>query len=250
MATCAFEKEAFQELIGQIGSVLSEEGARIRPLDLPGGQRIWLKRVETLSLRLRLLKGDARKCLERDRAGLQILADAGLPVAPILHHGPDYIVTSDVGRTLDAILRDRSTDRAEQEAAFTAAGLALARLHGSGFCHGRPALRDMCWDGSTIRLIDLECFAPRKTGPWAYSRDLLILLHNLLSIDREAVDLAVVLTQAYRGQGPERAVRCLRCRAMALAWLIPLIAPLRRLRPTSRELNAVPAALQFIWRLA
>ena len=220
----------------------------MRPLDLPDGQRIWLKRVETLSLRLRLLKGDAHKGLDRDRTGLQILGDAGLPVAPILHQGPGYIVTQDVGRPLDALLRDGSTDRSELEAAFAAAGTALAELHQRGFCHGRPALRDLCWDGSKIRLIDLECFSPRRTGAWFYSRDLLILLHNLLSIDRDAGDLADVMTRAYRGRGPERVFSCLRCRAMALVWLIPLIAPLRRLKPTSRELNAVPAALRYIWR--
>lgn len=247
---CILEKKAFPELIDEVSQALAEGGARIRPLDLPDGQRIWLKRTETLSLRLRLLKGDSRKGLDRDRTGLQILGDAGLPVAPILHQGPDYIVTPDMGRTLDAMIRDPLTDRAELERAFAAAGRALAQLHRSGFCHGRPALRDICWDGSTIRLIDLECFSARMTGAWAYSRDLLILLHNILTVDRQAGDLAVILTRAYRAEGPARTVSYLRCRAMVLAWLIPATAPLRRLRPTSRELNAVPAALQLIWQLA
>ena len=72
-----------------------------------------------------------------------VIGDAGLPVAPILDQGLDYIVTPDVGRTLDTLLCDRSMDRAELQRAFAAAGRALAQLHHNGFCHGRPALRDM-----------------------------------------------------------------------------------------------------------
>lgn len=244
------EKGTFPELSGQISTALAEERARIRQLELPDGQRIWLKRTEALSLRQRLLKGNARKGLNRDRTGLQILGDAGLPVAPILDQGLDYIVTPDVGRTLDTLLCDRSMDRAELQRAFAAAGRALAQLHRNGFCHGRPALRDMCWNGIEIRLIDLECFSARATGPWAYSRDLLILLHNLLTVDRGASELAMMLTRAYRDEGPDQTVNCLRRRAMALAWLIPATAPLRRLRPASRELNAVPAALHLIRHIA
>jgi hypothetical protein len=75
-----------------IAEALAEAPVRVRMLETPAG-RLWLKRVEHLSLRWRLQKGSGRRSFEKDREGLHVLGDAGLPVAPILAEGPDYFVT-------------------------------------------------------------------------------------------------------------------------------------------------------------
>lgn len=249
MANAALGQAATSDLYAKVSLALEEHSGRIKALELLDGSRVWLKRAEELSPRLRVLKGDATKGLERDRTGLRLLAGAGLPVAPILLEGTDYFVTPDLGMTLHAMILDPETDRADLVAAFASAGATLAELHNSGFCHGRPAMRDICWDGKRVHFIDLECFRPGKSGPKAYSKDLLILLHNILSRNRDSEVLADVMIRTYREAAPPGVLQHLRVRAMSLSWLIPLTAPVRRLKPSSRELHAVPATLQFIWGL-
>ena len=129
---------------------------RVQMLHLPDGRRFWVKRAEDLSLRFRLLKGDARQSFEAERTALNFLAERGLPVVEIALDGSDYMVTPHVGRTLRDLLLAPATGLEDVAAAFSEAGYALASLHNAGFAHGRPALRDICWDGEEVRFIDLE----------------------------------------------------------------------------------------------
>jgi hypothetical protein len=127
---------------------LDEPFQRVRRLDLPDGRRFWLKRVERLTGVMRAQKGDPAKAFEAERQGLHALADAGLPVAEVTAEGPDWMLMPDAGPVLTAVVADPRLDDAGKRTAFEAAGRSLGRLHWAGLVHGRPAVRDICWDGS------------------------------------------------------------------------------------------------------
>jgi tRNA A-37 threonylcarbamoyl transferase component Bud32 len=227
---------------------LAEPPERVRPVIGPDGARYWLKRTETLSLRLRLQKGESTKGFEADRQGLHVLGRAGLPVVPIVAEGPDFLVMPDCGESLQTVLRHADTSAEERLAAFSAAGKALAALHLAGFCHGRPSIRDILWDGSKVTFIDLERFDPQRTGVDAFATDLMIFIHSVFAVrDRAVADLDAAIA-GYRANGPAGAWTALRRKARRLEWLIPLSAPLRWLRPASRDLNAVPQTLRYLAR--
>jgi hypothetical protein len=82
--------------------------------------------------------------------------------------------------------------------------------------HGRPAVRDVCWDGRAARFIDLERFRlARRAGLW------------------QAEDVVMFAQTAFT------------------LWLAPvkwLAAGLSAVRPGSRELRAVGLTLARLRR--
>ena len=225
---------------------LREEPLRIRPLTGPDGERLWLKRAETLSLRLRLQKGDSAKGFEKDRQGLHLLGAAGLPVAPILAEGADFFVTPDLGVTLQTLLRDSDMPQEAKLAPFAAAGAALAQLHSARYCHGRPSIRDICWDGVQARFIDLERFSAERRDPASFSMDVLIFVHSVFAVDRRAQPVLDCAIRAYRAGVPDAVWAAVRRKGARFGWVGPVTAPLRWLRPQSRDLNALPLTLAYI----
>ena len=224
-----------------IADALAEAPVRVRMLETPAG-RLWLKRVEHLSLRWRLQKGSGRRSFEKDREGLHVLGDAGLPVAPILAEGPDYFVTPDLGVTLRALMSDAGPSD-DRNAAFRAAGRALASLHAQGFSHGRPAVRDLCWDGTSVRFIDMEKFSPRHHSPRHFAADMLIFVHSVFAAGGGQQDLENALTAYRNAGGPWQASIAL---ARRLRWIGPVARGLRRLKPESRGVRAVEPTLAYI----
>jgi tRNA A-37 threonylcarbamoyl transferase component Bud32 len=171
------------------------------------------------------------------------LADGGLPVAPVVAEGPDFLVVPDLGPTLDRMLLHRTPGL---ESAFAAAGGALARLHRAGYAHGRPALRDICWDGHEARLIDLENFDAGHSAPWRRAMDVVVLAQTHFTQAHDMPGPLALAIDAYRaGAGPQAwaAVQRLARLLVPLGWLA---AGLYRLRPISRELRAVPLALAVL----
>lgn len=216
---------------------------RLQPIDLPGG-RVWLKRAEHLPLRMRLQKGDPRRSLEAERQGLHLLARAGLPVPDLLAEGPDWLVLPDIGQDLARIARESGTAR--RRAVFSAAGVALARLHDAGFAHGRPALRDLCWDGAAVRFIDLERFRPGVAPIRRRAFDLIVFAQawfSLLPDRRDGLDAAMT---AYRAAVTVDTLVAAQRLARRLGWLATAASAARRLRPGSRELRAVPLTLAYM----
>ncbi|MEZ5798606.1 MAG: hypothetical protein R3D63_14680 [Paracoccaceae bacterium] len=147
-----------------VRKALAEPPQRVRRLHLPDGRQVWLKRVERLAGAMRLQKGDPVRAFEAERRGLHALADRGLPVAGLLAEGDDWFVMQDAGPILPQVVADAPEDEALR--AFAVAGRALGRLHWAGLVHGRPAVRDICWDGQEARFIDLERFRRRGGAGW------------------------------------------------------------------------------------
>lgn len=224
-----------------IADALAEAPVRVRMLETPAG-RLWLKRVEHLSLRWRLQKGSGRRSFEKDREGLHILGDAGLPVAPILAEGPDYFVTPDLGVTLHALMSYSGASDG-RSAAFRSAGQALAALHAQGFSHGRPAVRDLCWDGAAVRFIDMEKFSARHQSPRHFAADMLVFVHSVIAAGGGEADLENALTAYRSAGGPWQASTAL---ARRVRWIAPVTRGLQWLKPASRELTAVEPTLAYV----
>ena len=225
-------------LDGAIKAALAGPYHRIQALDLPDGRKIWLKRAERLSGRMRLQKGDGAKGFARERDGLHLLGGLGLPAAPILAEGPDWFVTPDLGPTLRHMMWHREGDLVP---VFAAAGAALARLHLQFYRHGRPAIRDFCWNGAEIHFIDLERFSPVKSDPRGLALDLLIFAHSLVGDGFDApnpLPLQGAALTAYRNLAPGFWAQA----ATTASWL-RWLPPLARIKARSREWRAIGPTL-------
>ncbi|WP_225030162.1 BUD32 family EKC/KEOPS complex subunit [Xinfangfangia pollutisoli] len=210
---------------------------RVHPVDLPDGRRFWLKRVERMGLVLRLQKGDPQERFEAERQGLHVLAEKGMPVVPVVMEGPDFLVTPDIGQALT--LMDKA-DPAEAARAFAAAGKSLALLHWAGLVHGRPAVRDICWDGREARFIDLERFKPGRRGGFWQAMDVVIFTQSCFVRWPGETRLLDAALAAYAANAPDGAMERVARVSRGLWWLAALAALARIFRPNSRDLRAVP----------
>ncbi|NEX45997.1 lipopolysaccharide kinase InaA family protein [Pseudotabrizicola algicola] len=229
-------------------TALAQPAQRIRPLSLPDGGRVWLKRVEQATGRMRLQKGSGQSAFVAEREALHLLHAKGVPVPEVIAEGPDYLLLPDLGPTLASLLATPDHPAADRMAAFAAAGRALAGLHRAGFSHGRPALRDFCWSGGQVRLIDLERFRNRRRGAMMRALDVVIFTHSWFAADygkAAGPELDAALA-AYRQEAPGGLWP-------ALARLVRLLAPLSllargalRLVKPSRDVQAIPPTLAYL----
>lgn len=236
------------ELDHRVQSALDETFQRVRRLDLPDGRLFWLKRVERLTGVMRVQKGDPTRAFEAERAGLHALADAGLPVAELTAEGPDWMLMPDAGPVLSDVVADPRRDEAGKLAAFAAAGRSLGRLHWAGLVHGRPAVRDICWDGTEARFIDLERFRPGAHGGVRQAADVVMFAQTAFTQWPEDPRWLEAALEAYATNAPEGAVDRVRRLAIwlsSLGWVAALAA---RLKPESRELRAVGLTLARLRR--
>lgn len=236
------------ELDRTVRAALDEPFRRVRRLELPDGRRFWLKRVERLTGVMRAQKGDPAKAFDAEREGLRRLAEAGLPVAAVAAEGPDWLLLPDAGPVLSGVVADPRRSDAEKIAAFAAAGRALGLLHWAGFAHGRPAVRDICWDGTEARFIDLERFRRGARGGVRQAADIVIFTQTAFTLwpaDTRWLDAALA---AYATNAPVGAMARVRLLARWLAPLGWLAGGLASLRPKSRELRAVGLTLTRLGR--
>jgi tRNA A-37 threonylcarbamoyl transferase component Bud32 len=232
------------DLESRLKAALAEPALRVRRLDLPDGRRFWLKRVERLSGRLRVQKGDPERAFAAEREGLMALGAAGVPVAGVVAEGPDWVLMPDAGPVLPEMVADPGRNETEKLRAFAAAGRALGRLHWAGMAHGRPAVRDVCWDGAEARFIDLERFRrARRAGFWQ-AADVVMFAQTAFTLwpgDARWLEAAL---EAYVVSAPEGAMPAVRRLARWLAPVGWIAAGLSRVRPGSREMRAVRLTLR------
>jgi tRNA A-37 threonylcarbamoyl transferase component Bud32 len=224
--------------------VLDGPASRVQPLDW-GGARYWVKRPEApRSLRWRLQKGDPVRAFRAERAGIEHLARLGAPVPRLVAAGPGFLLIEDAGPTLEAVLSDPATHGDAAQKAAVAAGRALGRMHAGGLAHGRPYLRDICWDGAQIRMIDFETFSSR-TSAARQGRDAVLFLASLLSAPGgRAVFGATV--RAWRAEAPASADRAAARWVAALRVAAPLARALARVRGKQSEIAGY-LALAEVW---
>jgi len=211
-----------------------------------GGEALWLKRSEdSLSLWWRLLKGNSRRAFEADRLALKDLAKQRLPVPAIRAEGPDFFATTEIGTPVAHLLRGPQS-AAELAPALDGAGRALGAFHAAGVVHGRPKLRDICWDGETARLIDFERYRRGNASPKLMAQDMLVLLHSLFALRLDGAEEAAIALAGWQAVAPDGLSEALVKRAKALAWLRPASRLALKRRAGSSEMIAMPITLDWI----
>ncbi|WP_243641049.1 lipopolysaccharide kinase InaA family protein [Parashewanella spongiae] len=166
------------------------------------GQRYWLKQAEKLKGFMRVLKGNAQKALRREMCALQRLSRKHAAVPKMVCHDADFFVLEDSGVTIkDWLSKDISQDNMQQ--ILNDSSKALAELHSMGLNHGRPALRDICWNNGQVTFIDFESKFGKSSEEQKKVRDLVLYIHSLyrsLGPQNEIVEQAI---QQYRDAGGE-----------------------------------------------
>lgn len=198
--------------------IISHGEARVFPVEYQG-RRIWVKRAEKVrheawlrfsrylcvKLGLSMLQPGAdpngKKAIRFEAGRMRRLETRGLPVPTVCASGEDWLAMEDAGRNLVDILGDPQTPRQEKERLVSMAAEMLAALHAQGLHHGRPALKDMAYDGKKVMLLDFEdgimIHVGRRQRLW---RDLLLFLQS--AVKEGDPKLAETALAAYREKRP------------------------------------------------
>ena len=111
---------------------------------------------------------------------------------------PDYMVTRDGGDNIKSWL-DKDISEEEKEILLERAGASLATLHEHDIVHGRPALRDMTWNGEKLAFLDWENRMYSKDLEEQKAIDFLLLLHGLCREDyKEEAARVHAICEGYR----------------------------------------------------
>jgi len=231
---------AFQ---AKLDHVLADDTKRIVRLE-HRGQSYWVKKSETLSLRWRLQKGDPRDAFRADVTGHHALAEAGVPVPNIIAEGDNFIVTQHSGRPLsDLLVMGHGSDK-ERQQAFHQAGVELARMHAKGLSHGRPAIKDMCWDGQALTFLDFERFSPARNTARGHMHDLIIMIHSCYAFLPRESDEARASANGYRTHDKTENWNRAQEWCHKMRWLDLVTKPLQwGTRNGAREFKAIPLTL-------
>lgn len=191
------------------------------------GKRIWVKQAEHVyheawlrfARRACLLLGlgflqpgadpNGARAVRFEAGRLRRLRRLSLPVPEVFASGVDWLALFDCGKPLSNVVRD--AEPAERAEALRQAAEALAALHAHGLHHGRPALKDMMWDGRRSWLLDFEdgviVGSPREKR---LARDVLLFLQSIMKeAGEDRAALARLAFAAYRQRAPESA--CAAC---------------------------------------
>ncbi|MFN7002151.1 MAG: hypothetical protein ACK4NW_01825 [Roseinatronobacter sp.] len=213
------------------------------------GQPYFVKMPETgLSLRWRLQKGNPKAAFAREINLLRKFAERGAPVARIVAGDDTRIAMADHGTPVRWIVYRKQAD----PVLMRRLGTALAEMHALGLAHGRPSLRDICWNGKDMTFLDLEAGAKLQATPRDQARDLYLLIHSVFNADGVQSPLALPVLKAYRAQCDPAIWEAAKELAQRLWWVDLLSRPgawVHRLRGKSRsEFAAIRAARSLILR--
>jgi len=208
------------------------------------GQVVWIKQREKPGLVLRLQKGDPAVAFAAERAAMQQLRTAGVPVPKILAQGEDFFATADCGAPLDYILRTLSGTVEERTLAFAAAGAALAAIHAAQLSHGRPSIKDICWQDGRITFLDFERFAAKRNSAKGHREDLILMISSAYSVTNQTGPEIDALMAGYRAHDPAGIWQSAETWCRKMRWLIWATKPFQwRRAGKSREFKAVPLTL-------
>lgn len=210
------------------------------------GKAGWLKRPEALSARMRLQKGDANAAFNTEKEAYRRLSSLGLPVPRLLDEGEDYFVTEDSGQTLVRLLRDIGAPGPEFCKAIEVAAETLARFHEMGFSHGRPALKDICWDGEKTTFIDFERFDPKRDNKNGHALDVLVFFFSLIAETGDLGPEVYAARDRYQAKDAKGIWKKAQRKAGMLRVVAFFLAPLFWLLRHKREFGAVKPFLRFM----
>lgn len=110
------------------------------------------------------------------------LAGQGVRTSTVLHVTPDYFVMSDVGVTLEAVLRREPENAADY---IAKAVRELRRFHDKGLAHGGSQIKNLTVKDGEIYFIDFEENIPLQHLERFQVRDLFLFI---LSLERNGHD--------------------------------------------------------------
>lgn len=211
------------------------------------GRYYWVKRKEALSLRFRLQKGFTASSLEKEVSILRELAAANVPVPEIAAQGPDFVVLPDYGKSLKDLLLSGSADETGiLKRAFTDGATALADLHMKGFSHGRPYLRDICWNDGQITFIDFEYYTPARNNLKGHARDVFIFFFNGLTLAGQPVPELEIAREHYLAKETSAIWQEAREIARRYRWVNWATKPIQMRRTgKAKEFKAIPLAMEW-----
>ena len=169
--------------------------------------KAWLRFSRALCVRLgvSMLQPGAdpngAKAVRFEAGRMRRLKKRGLPVPVVCASGADWLAMENAGIKLIKVFRNTEISRQEKEELIRRAAELLVALHAQGIHHGRPALKDMVYDGERIVLLDFEdgilLRTSRRQRLW---RDLLLFLQSV--VKETDPELAEVALAAYRAKHP------------------------------------------------
>ena len=215
-AECDAEDEKLRLFIEK--EITRRGEARVFPVDYQG-RKIWVKRAEKVrneawlrfsralcvKFGLSMLQPGADpnggKAVRFEAGRMRRLKKRGVPVPVVCASGADWLAMENAGRNLIDVLGEAKTSRKEKEDLICKAAELLAAFHAQGIHHGRPALKDMAYDGERVVLLDFEDGVMLRVGRrqrlW---RDLLLFLQSV--VKETDPQLAEIALAAYREKHP------------------------------------------------
>lgn len=230
----AFLPPAIEALLRQRAEV---SGPRIERVEMQG-HTFWIKRPETLSLRMRLQKGDASEAFASEVEAHCAYVDKGLPVAPLVLSSRTFLVTRDCGPHLKRLIHTNGFDPSD---GLAAAATALRRLHNAGVSHGRPSLKDICWHDGRVAFLDLE-----RADRGSFAQDVQILIFSTAVETQGSESAMALMRDAYISAGGADVWKqaCRKTRILAPVGYV--LSPIIRLLPKNREFQAIRPYLRFM----
>lgn len=138
----------------------------------------------------------------------------------------DCMVLRDAGYNAAEWLRGRSGDDVKRHILYEA-GAALARLHEAGLFHGRPALRDMTWNGEKIVFLDWENRPFFKDLERRQCMDVVLFFQGMYRESWMKEDWLDAAFAGYAAAGGEERLRKVSLFLKRYAWIGRLCAALR-----------------------
>jgi len=142
-------------------------------------KKYWIKRPEHPQGKDKWLKRHPQALFQHEIDAIAHMNKLQAPAAKMVLHGDNFLVLEDVGTTLNQILAQKERSISSKSIIIKQAASALAQLHSLDIIHGRPAIRDIAYDGNHIHFIDFEAQLNLKRLEYNKTRDLLIFIHDL-----------------------------------------------------------------------
>lgn len=213
------------------------------------GRTIWIKKQENLSLRMRLQKGNARQAFMAERDGMHRLHQAGVPVPEIVAEGPDYFATADCGPPLKYLLLGILGSTTGHTEAFEAAGKQLALMHAKHLSHGRPSIKDICWQDGRITFLDFERFHNKRNTPKGHMQDLVMMVFSTYAVTGRDSPEVDALIKGYRDHDPASILQAAVRWCAKMRWIDYLTKPIQWRKPGKAvEFKAIPLTLNAFAR--
>ncbi|WP_314093476.1 hypothetical protein [Selenomonas noxia] len=158
--------------------------------------------------------------------------------------GDEWLALADCGDNLIDVLGDADLPVQAAQTILSSAAENLAALHALGIHHGRPALKDMVWDGQEVTLLDFEDgIIVGLSREKRILRDLLIFMQSIFKeMGNDGPLLAAGAFAVYARIQPHYAIRA---RAYFGRFNLLLLVLQIGLRYTGRDLESVYQTLHF-----